>query len=689
MFIMHMAFGGCLKAPPVAYGLTEDTGGHIAYILGAATEQARSDDVDRIEILTRAFDDAVLGRAHAALRERVDAVTEIIRLQTARRDYLAKDALEAELPALEGALLEHLGAGRRPDVIHAHFADAAQLALTARERWGIPVVYTPHSLGLDKCGGFVGDESGALARRIARERDAIARADAIVVSSRDEVERQLDAYGIACAGRVHRLNPGVYLAGDTGGTDGAASLLDPSLREPDRPLILAIARPVAKKNLPALLDAYATTPDLRDAANVAIVAGHSTNPSGAPVGDALRTRVRRHGLEGRVALPPSHDAAVVPQLYRLAARRGGVFVNPALHEPFGLTVIEAAAAGLPVVCTSRGGPSDIVAALRHGECVAPDDVAGLGRAILRTIFDRALWAARSAAGRAGLEQYSWRTYAARSVSLYARLARPVAVPLEKGKVRRLLVCDIDGTLTGDRKAARRFATWAATGTLPFVVATGRSLPEARRVLAAWGLPEPRTMITAVGSEVWHVDAAGCAEMDRRYAATIAEDWDVDAVDAVLGRIDAHPQAALEQRAFKRSFRGDVHEAERIAEALRTARVFARVVASHGDLIDVLPSRAGKAAAMGYVARAMGLSTAACIAAGDSGNDACMLEAAGAAILPANALPELARLRTRGIMLRTVASHADGVMEGLGRLRLLPDPRRPVAPRAAARRTVPA
>ena len=48
------------------------------------------------------------------------------------------------------------------------------------------------------------------------------------------------------------------------------------------------------------------------------------------------------------------------ELYRLAAASRGVFVNPALTEPFGLTLIEAAACGLPIVATEDGGPTDII-----------------------------------------------------------------------------------------------------------------------------------------------------------------------------------------------------------------------------------------------------------------------------------------------------------------------------------------
>ena len=62
MRIMHISLGGCLSAPPVKYGMTEDTGGHIAYVLGAAMAQAKLPEVEEVTIVTRLFDAPELGR---------------------------------------------------------------------------------------------------------------------------------------------------------------------------------------------------------------------------------------------------------------------------------------------------------------------------------------------------------------------------------------------------------------------------------------------------------------------------------------------------------------------------------------------------------------------------------------------------------------------------------------------------
>jgi len=67
----------------------------------------------------------------------------------------------------------------------------------------------------------------------------------------------------------------------------------------------------------------------------------------------------------------------VPKLYRAAAASGGAFVNPALTEPFGLTLLEAAASGLPIVATNDGGPRDITANCHNGLLIDPLDQSGI------------------------------------------------------------------------------------------------------------------------------------------------------------------------------------------------------------------------------------------------------------------------------------------------------------------------
>ena len=75
----------------------------------------------------------------------------------------------------------------------------------------------------------------------------------------------------------------------------------------------------------------------------------------------------------------------------VAASTRGAFVNIALQEPFGLTLIESAAHGLPTVATRHGGPVEIHATLKNGLLVEPTDSTLVAEALVTLLTDRSLW----------------------------------------------------------------------------------------------------------------------------------------------------------------------------------------------------------------------------------------------------------------------------------------------------------
>ncbi|WP_236694673.1 HAD-IIB family hydrolase [Sphingomonas sp. Leaf343] len=662
-----MALGGCLKAPPLDFGITADSGGHLAYVMEAAQAQAEISESSHVTIVTRRFAEAHLPANHDLDREQVGDRVVIHRIATSSSRYLEKEALAAEIPDFTRTFCRYLASlATLPDVIHAHFADAVQVAIEARRRFGIPFVYTPHALGIDK--RDQGLDDGALDARIVAECAAIAEADALIVSTRDEADRQVRAYGVEASDRIHCIAPGVPQRRCDLTARSLVDRLGEVLDRPDLPIVLAIARPVAKKNLAGLVRAFAAHPRLYEHANLVILAGQDDGRS-SPEEDAVRRELRdlcdTPSLRRRVALPPHHDAGDVAALYRRAAL-GGVFVNPALHEPFGLTLIEAAEAGVPVVATRHGGPTEIVAAIGHGILIDPRDPSAIADACSAVIEDAALHARFQAAARAHHGQYDWTRYARRSIAVYAGL--------DRGMRRRpaLLACDIDHTLTGCIRGAEAFLRWRRSGNMPFVVATGRSFADARRVLVQWRLPEPDAFITDVGTRIMRRDASGDWGACADFAATLDIGWDLAAVRAALAPLDVVSQPDATAGLHKLSFFGTARDAEAIRDTLRIAGLSAHVIFSHGRLIDVLAPGGGKAAAIDAYARSIGLTLADCVAAGDSGNDLDMLERCGAAIVVGNAGSELAALTPRPGLYRAGRHHAAGVLEGLERLGITTD-----------------
>ena len=102
--------------------------------------------------------------------------------------------------------------------------------------------------------------------------------------------------------------------------------------------------------------------------------------------------------------------------------RAGIFVFPSLwHEPFGIPVIEAMAAGLPVVATRSGALPEVVLDGETGILVERGDAEGLARAIRTLLANPALRARMGAAGRRRVQQlFTWDRSVARLESLYDR-----------------------------------------------------------------------------------------------------------------------------------------------------------------------------------------------------------------------------------------------------------------------------
>ncbi|MEE7505747.1 HAD-IIB family hydrolase [Methylobacterium mesophilicum] len=676
MFVLHIALQGCLRGDGVVYGLTADTGGHIRYLLDLVSASAQDRDLARIVVATRLFR-GPLGTAYAVPEEPIADKVTLVRLASASPDYCAKEEMHAEVACFAENLIAWIAAQERaPDLIHAHYADAATVAALVEDRLGIPFVFTAHSLGRVKARMLdVPDGGSDLAHRIAAEERALVRAQLVIASSRDEAELQYAGYAAYDPGRVRVLPPGSDLARFAAARPHPQvdAAIDRFLCDPAKPTILALARPVARKNLAALVRAYGENRALQACANLVIVAG-TRDDIDTLDGDMAATMrdllvlIDRYDLYGRVAYPKTHRPEDVPAIYAHARVRGGLFVNPALNEPFGLTLLEASAAGLPLVATDSGGPNDIVETCGNGLLVDPRAPEAIAEACLRILGDPALYARCVAGGSRAAAAYDWDRHAARyHVLLRALLAAEPPAPAQ----RQLLVCDIDNTLVGCDAALGIFRRWRSRQAgLAFGVATGRSFHSAMAVLEQQASPRPQVMITSVGSEIYHLDVNGVTyTADAAWRRVIEAGWDRAAVQATLvGMGGLHNQGALEQRALKLSYFGDAAAARQVRLRLAQAGFAARVIHSHGRYLDVLPEAASKGTAVDHVRALYGLPEHAVFVAGDSGNDIEMLGARVQAIIVANYSDDLASnaaLKHTYVARRT---HARGIIEGVSHFR---------------------
>ncbi|MGE7368767.1 HAD-IIB family hydrolase [Neorhizobium sp. NPDC001467] len=673
MFVLHVALQGCLRGNNVEYGVTADTGGHIRYLMDLVNACEAEETATKIVIATRAFQG--YGADYERPFERVSDKISIVRFRTNTADYVTKEDMHAQVETFSAALIDYLRENGLPDVVHAHYADAATVAARVKQELGIPFLFTGHSLGRVKIAAMpdiAGDAS--MTHRLAAEECALEHASLVIASSRDEAELQYKSYRNYDAGKIRVLPPGSDLAAfqNACANETVDAELGRFLADPQKPVLLAIARPVTKKNLVGLVRAYGKSKALQEAANLVIIAGNRNEIDELEPDLACNLREILHlvdtfDLYGKVAYPKMHHPCDVPAYYAFARDRGGIFVNPALNEPFGLTLLEASAVGLPLIATDSGGPNDIVETCGNGVLIGPRDEDALAAAALKILGCSETWQRYASAGERAITCYDWVRHATRYHGLVRELVdRTQAATIDPAQ---LLISDIDNTLVGSVPHLHAFGNWRRQQSgLSFGVATGRSFHSAMAILEQQDVPRPEVMITSVGSEIYHLSRNGVSyEYDREWAERIAANWDRAAIEKVLRKVGfLSPQAPLEQRDFKLSYFSDGSPGvvPRLTDLLEKSGLRASVIHSHRRYLDILPLQASKGTAVDYVRRRFGLPENMVFVAGDSGNDIEMLQAIPQSIIVANYSDGLASLPALRHSYIATETHAAGIIEGV-------------------------
>jgi sucrose-phosphate synthase len=385
--------------------------------------------------------------------------------------------------------------------------------------------------------------------------------------------------------------------------------------------------------------------------------------------------IDRYDLYGKVAYPKQHLPSDIPDLYRLAESRKGVFINPALTEPFGLTLLEAAATGLPVVATNDGGPCDIIANCRNGLLVDPMDGPAIERALLRVLTEPEHWSEWSEHGISGSRKhYAWANHAQRYLRDVTDILEHTAAPVLKDRRRprripefdRLIITDLDNTLTGDTEALNVLADLIREHDhVGIGVSTGRRLDSAMELIDDLGLPRPDLMDTDCGTQLHYGENL---TPDRSWRQSIGFAWKPDQIREALDPLPGlFKQDECNQSEFKISYELDSAKApnlSKIKKILREAGLRARVILSLGMYLDVIPVRGGSDNSMRHVLWKWGFAPEHVLVAGDSGNDTGMLLGRTLGVVVANHSPELNRLRNYPRIYFAKAAHAAGILEGI-------------------------
>jgi sucrose synthase len=138
-----------------------------------------------------------------------------------------------------------------------------------------------------------------------------------------------------------------------------------SLDDPDKPPIFTMARFDKIKNITGLIHAFGMSKKLQQSYNLIFAAGTINIEDSSDIeerGEITKAYdlIDRFNLHGKIRWLPSINKLDTGEVYRIIADHKGLFVQPALFEAFGLTVIEAMASGLPTFAPKFGGPLEII-----------------------------------------------------------------------------------------------------------------------------------------------------------------------------------------------------------------------------------------------------------------------------------------------------------------------------------------
>jgi len=694
LYIVLVSVHGLVRGHDLELGRDADTGGQIKYVVELARALGEHKDVEKVILLTRRVIDSQVSPDYAEPFEALSEKAGIVRIECGEQKYLRKELLWDCLENFSDNALAYLKIqGRVPDVIHSHYADAGYVGSRLSHQLGVPLVHTGHSLGRSKrkqllASGIKRSEIETtyfISRRIEAEETTLGVAERVITSTQQEIEQQYGLYDFYQPERMRVIPPGTDLGkffppqGDEKNSD-IAHELKRFLKQPGKPVILALSRPDPRKNIVSLIEAYGESAGLQQAANLVIVAGNRDdiqdmeNVSSTVLNDILLA-VDKYDLYGKVAYPKHHKPEDVAVLYRIAADPHGVFVNPALTEPFGLTLIEAAACGLPIVATEDGGPIDIIKNCQNGYLINPLDKISMADTILKTLTDKPEWRRLANNGIQGVRRhYSWQAH----VEKYLAVIRPLVERTEPvssisprrrpGVYRnRAIFTGIDLNLIGDQEALPVFlqAMQAHRKSTIFGIATGRRLDDALAKLRQYNIPQPDVLITGQGTQVHYAPNLTRSDVWERHINHL---WNPQAVREILAEMPGLTmQPKINQSTFKISYYVNhaLANIKEIRQALLRNEQAVNTIFSFGQFLDVVPVRASKGLALRWCAEQLGFALENTLVTGVTGADADMLRGNTlGAVVDNHHLEELSDLANIENIYFSKAHYAAGILEAI-------------------------
>ena len=263
LYIVMISVHGLIRGHDLELGRDADTGGQTLYVVELIRALAELPEVARVDLLTRRIVDPQVGADYAKVEEILCPKARIVRIDAGPEAYIHKEALWDHLDSFADNALSYLKAqDRLPHLVHSHYADAGYVGSRLANLLGLPLVHTGHSLGRVKRQRLLAsgvsreviETQYQMARRVEAEEITLGTASRVVVSSTNEIDEQYGLYDHYQPERMCVIPPGTDLQrfkppdGSERDSRYVAELAR-FLKDPDKPMILALSRPDERKNM--------------------------------------------------------------------------------------------------------------------------------------------------------------------------------------------------------------------------------------------------------------------------------------------------------------------------------------------------------------------------------------------------------------------------------------------------------
>lgn len=396
-----------LHTSPLDQPGTGDAGGMNVYVLELAKRLSRRGIA--VDIFTRA--------TSSALDPIVEAADNVLvrHVHAGPFEGLTKGELPAQLCVFAREVMR-AEAGHLPghyDAVHSHYWLSGQVGALARDRWGVPLVHSMHTMAKVKNESMAAGDTPEPAARLVGEEQVVEAADLLIANTDLEAKQLINLYD-AEPSRVEVVHPGVDLSVFRPRRGARRRLGLPE----DAQVLLFAGRIQPLKAPDVLLRAVAAlleeSPELRSRLVVPIVGGPSGTGLEHPTG--LADLAAELSLDDVVRFVPPVAQAVLADWCAAAT----LVAVPSYNESFGLVAVEAQATGTPVVAAAVGGLTTVVRDGVSGVLVDTHEPRDWAAALRRVITSSTLRERLAEGALEQARQFSWERTAERTLEVYQR-----------------------------------------------------------------------------------------------------------------------------------------------------------------------------------------------------------------------------------------------------------------------------